>query len=53
MDSVVGSEQVMCWTIQVVLAEVTGFSLLRNVPTKSVARPLPRVIFVWNKADGT
>jgi len=43
----------MCCTIRVVLAEAAGFSLLRNVPTNSVARPLPRVIFVWNKADGT
>ena len=31
----------MCWTIQVVLAEAAGIFLLRNIPTDSVARPVP------------
>jgi hypothetical protein len=52
LDSVVGSEQIMWWTIQFVLAEAAGFALLRNVPTNSAARPVPRIILVWSKADG-
>jgi hypothetical protein len=51
-DSAVGSEQTGSWTIQVILAEAAGISLNRNVPTKSVARPVPRVIFVRSMADG-